>query len=313
MKAWDSSSLNFWEVIAAIGFWAVFIGVAGEGVEIVAKVLFKKWFKNHEFKLDIIAGACWIILCIGLASENLGDTHVWVIADRQNEDSRAKVKVAEAKAEEAKTQTAIANQKAQEATERTAELDKEITDEKSRLAKIEPVNLPIKTIIADLSFIVSGSDFDAKAAFQDVTVSDCPPLVIEDVDGKKLGELKCVKIHPMPFVNGSAEAFSLEFLASDVDADPPSLTGDLPMFFPIGITPAWIKGRSVADIDKVPGMLKDGRLFNATCKLVFNGSMDRFFEYPISTSASSAFCVFLRGGGPMISNIRYNLNDLDKQ
>lgn len=142
MSFWDSTSLHDWEVIAAIGFWAVFVGVAGEGLEIVAKLYFREWFKKYEFKLDIIAGVCWIVLCIGVAVENIGDTHVWVTADRQNEDSRQKVKEAEAEAQTARKETAIAQEQAGEANElaakaneRAAELEKGAEDLAKQVAE----------------------------------------------------------------------------------------------------------------------------------------------------------------------------------
>jgi hypothetical protein len=84
MTALDSSSLKFWESVAEWGFRMVFIGVVGEGAEIIAKLYFKKSFKKYEHSWDIFSGICWLILVVGLAIEFKGTHNVTLIADSEN-------------------------------------------------------------------------------------------------------------------------------------------------------------------------------------------------------------------------------------
>jgi hypothetical protein len=66
-----SSSLSFaWDFSTrhpAISL--VFLGVLGEGVEIVSKVFFEHWYKKYERPIEIIGAVFWIVVVIGLAFE----------------------------------------------------------------------------------------------------------------------------------------------------------------------------------------------------------------------------------------------------
>jgi hypothetical protein len=84
MTALDSSSLKLWESVGLWGFVFVWVGVAGEGAEIIAKLRFKESFKRHEHSWDICSGICWLILVVALAVEFIGNVNAMRIADREN-------------------------------------------------------------------------------------------------------------------------------------------------------------------------------------------------------------------------------------
>ncbi len=84
MTSLDSASLKVWESVAEWGFRMVFIGVAGEGAEIIAKLFFKKSFKKNEHSWDIFSGICWLILVVGLAIEFKGTHNVTRFSDAEN-------------------------------------------------------------------------------------------------------------------------------------------------------------------------------------------------------------------------------------
>jgi len=64
MVALDSSVLKFWEALADWGTWLVIIGVAGEGIEILLKILERKcknekfsgWYKKRDFAIEPWSG-----------------------------------------------------------------------------------------------------------------------------------------------------------------------------------------------------------------------------------------------------------------
>jgi hypothetical protein len=84
MTALDSSSLKFWEVVGLWGFIFVWVGVAGEGVEIFIKLFQRKLYERKKFCLDVIGAVFWIVLVIGLAVEFLGNVKAMRIADSIN-------------------------------------------------------------------------------------------------------------------------------------------------------------------------------------------------------------------------------------
>ena len=123
MTSLDSASLKFWESVAEWGFRMVFIGVAGEGAEIIAKLFFKKSFKKHEHSWDIFSGICWLILVVGLAIEFKGTHNVTLLSDSEN----ARL------------------------TEEAARLNKEAADARLKTASLEsrsPGSLPVASIYA---------------------------------------------------------------------------------------------------------------------------------------------------------------------
>lgn len=84
MTSLDSSSLKFWEGLANWGMVVVIIGVAGEGVEIIAKLLFKKWYERYEKMVDVVGFVFWVMVVFGLAIEFRGDNKSKEITDREN-------------------------------------------------------------------------------------------------------------------------------------------------------------------------------------------------------------------------------------
>jgi hypothetical protein len=84
MTVLDSAALKTWESVGLWGFVFVWVGVAGEGAEIIAKLRFKKSFKKHEHSWDIVSGICWLILVVALAVEFMGNVNAMRIADREN-------------------------------------------------------------------------------------------------------------------------------------------------------------------------------------------------------------------------------------
>jgi hypothetical protein len=84
MTALDSSSLKFWESIGLWGFIFVWVGVAGEGVEIFIKLFRRKLYERKKFCLDVIGAAFWVVLVVALAVEFLGNAKAMRIADSIN-------------------------------------------------------------------------------------------------------------------------------------------------------------------------------------------------------------------------------------
>jgi hypothetical protein len=84
MTALDSSSLKFWESVGLWGFVFVWVGVAGEGVEIFIKLFQRKLYERKKFCLDVIGAVFWIVLVVALAVEFFGNVRAMRIADSIN-------------------------------------------------------------------------------------------------------------------------------------------------------------------------------------------------------------------------------------
>ena len=92
MSAIDSASLNSFERWADFGTWLVIIGVAGEGVEILLKILqhkltcktFLLWCERHEFSIEIWGALFWIMVVAGLAVEFRYGHKAKTISDAEN-------------------------------------------------------------------------------------------------------------------------------------------------------------------------------------------------------------------------------------
>jgi hypothetical protein len=92
MSVIDAASLKSWESFADLGAWLVIIGVAGEGGEIVLKILkhklknmcFLGWYNKHEFSIELFAAVFWIMVVVGLAMEFRGNHKAKTITDREN-------------------------------------------------------------------------------------------------------------------------------------------------------------------------------------------------------------------------------------
>ncbi len=84
MTALDSASLKFWESVGLWGFIFVWVGVAGEGVEIFIKLFQRKLYERKQFCLDVIGAAFWVVLVVALAVEFWGNVRAMRIADSIN-------------------------------------------------------------------------------------------------------------------------------------------------------------------------------------------------------------------------------------
>jgi hypothetical protein len=84
MTALDSSTLKFWESVGLWGFVFVWVGVAGEGIEIFIKLFRPKLYERKKLCLDVIGAVFWIVLVMALAVEFLGNVKAMRIADAEN-------------------------------------------------------------------------------------------------------------------------------------------------------------------------------------------------------------------------------------
>lgn len=92
MTALDLASLSWWETVADIGTWLVIVGVAGEGIEIVLKIIehkskhqgFKHWYEKYEFSIDVVGGIFWMMVVIGLLMEFRGSHESQRIVQTEN-------------------------------------------------------------------------------------------------------------------------------------------------------------------------------------------------------------------------------------
>lgn len=105
MFSLDAVSLKVWESVAEWGFVLVFVGVAGEGGEIVAKLFFKNSFKKRERAWDICSAVFWLVLVVGLAVELIGTHMATRIADRENARLTKEASVARLEAAQANERT----------------------------------------------------------------------------------------------------------------------------------------------------------------------------------------------------------------
>src|SRR5438067_1363896 len=93
MTLLDTTSLKTWEFIADAGTWMVIIGVAGEGLELIVKVVERKWpcgkcaqwSHKHEFLIQgALGSAFWIMVVLGLGIEFRGNHNAKQIEDKEN-------------------------------------------------------------------------------------------------------------------------------------------------------------------------------------------------------------------------------------
>src|SRR4051812_45056634 len=125
MSPEDALSLSRWELVADVATWAVIIGVAGEGIELILKLLkhFNKlpeFCIKYDFWIDTVAGIFfWMMVVGGLVFELRGSHKVKVISDREN----ARINKL---AGDANEQAGIANREAAQFRRKAAELELEI-------------------------------------------------------------------------------------------------------------------------------------------------------------------------------------------
>lgn len=148
MSAADASLLNFSESIADFGTWLVIVGVAGEGIEIVLKILrhkwetgcFANWHDRHEFSIEILGAIFWLMVVAGLAIEFAGNHQSKIILDRQNAELYRQGKYAEERAETATLLAAQANERTAKAESANLTLQAKVLEleAKSRWRTIKP-------------------------------------------------------------------------------------------------------------------------------------------------------------------------------
>jgi hypothetical protein len=166
MTALDSASLKFWESVGLWGFIFVWVGVAGEGVEIFIKLFQRKLYERKKFCLDVIGAIFWAVLVVALAVEFLGNVKAMRIAESINSQLDVEAGRARKEAGAAIERAGIAEQKASEANERAAKFELEAAKLEQRMeqtstnvAKLDPRKQPIKSISAVASVLIRGTNF----------------------------------------------------------------------------------------------------------------------------------------------------------
>jgi len=172
MSAIDSESLNSFEWLADFGTWLVIIGVAGEGVEIVLKVLqhkltnekFLAWCKNHEFSIEIWGALFWLMVVIGLAVEFRYGHKAKTITDREN--ARLTQNAAEL------------NLKSEVFRLKANTLEREMMETKTNLANADPRSLPITSISGWIRIVVKPPSTNLAALLHLRPIWQNPPIAL---------------------------------------------------------------------------------------------------------------------------------------
>src|SRR5713101_8111682 len=131
----------------------------------------------------------------------------------------------EASIGEANTKAAEANKAAADANERAAKLEKDAAEARLELAKIDPLNLPIRSIRADIFLIVRGDFFDWHFDKGDVLKGGGRSVNVS-LEGKSgaLVELQCNEFESLLWVSPGQQApdgrtFSMSFVWPKSDFD----------------------------------------------------------------------------------------------
>jgi|SRR6266480_820564 len=186
----------------------------------------------------------------------------------------------EASIGEANTKAAEANKAAADANERAVILDKKAAEARLELAKIDPLNLPIRSIRADIFLIVRGEFFDwhfdtgpvLKGGASGVNVS------INGKDGA-LVRLQCNEFESIPAATTpnkgdiDGRTFSMSFVWPTTAMLDKELVGVL-----ISLPPTKDDPEKPADI------------LQSSCVVTINGSIRRNFSVPKSSMTYNIFC-----------------------
>jgi hypothetical protein len=123
MNPLDPGSLKFWETFGELGFILVVIGVVGEGIEILPKLLKPELYERNKRTLEKIGLSFWIILILGLAAEFLGNHKAMRIANSINAKLNEEAANARKEAAEANERTAAIQLRIQPRTITKAQSD----------------------------------------------------------------------------------------------------------------------------------------------------------------------------------------------
>lgn len=206
----------------------------------------------------------------------------------------------EASIAQANTKAAEATKAAAEANERAAILDKKAAEARLELARIDPLNLPIRSIRADIFLTVRGDFYDWHFDTGPVLKGGARSVNISIV-GKRgaLVELQCNEFESLPAAttqnkgetDGRTFSMSCAWPTSDWIA-----AQDVYKF--------WIdrNNPSTAMLDKKMDALlislpptkndpeKPAEILQSSCVVTINGSIRRSFLVPKSSVTSNIFC-----------------------
>lgn len=103
----DPSALKFWESVGEWGFIFVWVGVAGEGIEISIKLFCPKLYDKKKSCLDLIGAIFWLVLVAALAVEFWGNHKAMQLADSMNSQLNTEAAQARKDAAEANERAAL--------------------------------------------------------------------------------------------------------------------------------------------------------------------------------------------------------------
>ena len=197
---------------------------------------------------------------------------------------------------EAQARSAEANKTAAEANERAAVLEKQAAEARLELAKIDPINLPIRSIRADVWLVVRAIFFDWYFDKNSPILKGGAAAANVTLAGK---ELALVTLR---------QCIEFESNIWKEEGQPDGRTFQMSFFWPAGDwfsaqdVKYWIErnNASTAMLDKeLIGMLislpptkeeKPVQILQSSCHVTINGMIRRDFSVPKSSSKSEIFC-----------------------
>ena len=177
-------------------------------------------------------------------------------------------------------------------SERTAGLEKEAADARLELARINPINLPIKSMIAEVYIVIRSDDF--REPFFPATMGG--DFAISDRDGVLIA-LRCKNRDCMP-------TFLTDPITKATLQKANALTVSMTFSWPAGTPFAfryWVdrNNASLAELDKrvigamfdVPEISNNSEIVSGVCVVTINGTLQRRFEIPKMTLAGTVTCL----------------------
>jgi hypothetical protein len=248
MITFDSSSLKFWESVGLWGFVFVWVGVAGEGVEIFIKFFRPKLYNRKKSCLDAIGAVFWIVLVVALAVEFIGNIKAMRIADAEN---------------------ARLNERASKFELAAAELEQQMAQTSNNVVRIDP----LKQSVSDVSAI-------ALVEVKGVKYPDLAPGGLSGVASMMLCESNSQSSSFFPLFadnfgqvfspsNGNRRAYSLRFHMEGIEA----------VFAGIGYErPVTI----ISDVNflriNLNFLPKNSEILGGTAEIVVNGNIRKVFQ-----------------------------------